>query len=161
MALKLIRHVGTITASTLGDDAAHGLALGKLGNGNAFRVNEFGGNDLFIKVTSIDQRTAVTSSNGLYLRANTSVTIVPEGNRSPIVGGDTGARVALDGTDSDQSDAGDLIHLDGTDSDSLNAGSGVLLNAAEENYFISVINETGSGSDGAVHIEVVTQANPV
>ena len=161
MALKLIRHVGTITASTLGDDAAHGLALGKLGNGNAFRVNEFGGNDLFIKVTSIDQRTAVTSSNGLYLRANTSVTIVPEGNRSPIVGGDTGARVALDGTDSDQSDAGDLIHLDGTDSDSLNAGSGVLLNAAEENYFISVINETGSGNDGAVHIEVVTQANPV
>jgi len=161
MALKLIRHVGTITASTLGDDAAHGLALGKLGNGNAFRVNEFGGNDLFIKVTSIDQRTAVTSSNGLYLRANTSVTIVPEGNRSPIVGGDTGARVALDGTDSDQSDAGDLIHLDGTDSDSLNAGSGVLLNAAEENYFLSVINETGSGSDGAVHVEVVTQANPV
>ena len=161
MALKLIRHVGTITASTLGDDAAHGLALGKLGNGNAFRVNEFGGNDLFIKVTSIDQRTAVTSSNGLYLRANTSVTIVPEGNRSPIVGGDTGARVALDGTDSDQSDAGDLIHLDGTDSDSLNAGISVLLNAAEENYFHSFINETGSGSDGAVHVEVVTHANPV
>ena len=160
MALKLIRHVGTITASTLGDDAAHGLALGKLGNGNAFRVNEFGGNDIFIKITSIDQRTTVTSSNGLYLRANNTITVVPEGNRSPIVGGDTGARVALDGTDSDGSDAGDLVHLDGTDSDSLNAGSGVLLNAAEENYFLSVINETAS-SDGAVHVEVVTQANPV
>ena len=160
MALKLIRHVGTITATTLGDDAAHGLALGKLGNGNAFRVNEFGGNDIFIKITSIDQRTAVTSSNGLYVRGSSSVTVVPEGNRSPIVGGDTGARVALDGTDSDGSDAGDLVHLDGTDSDSLNAGSGVLLNAAEENYFLSVINETAS-SDGAVHVEVVTQANPV
>ena len=160
MALKLIRHVGTITATTLGDDAAHGLALGKLGNGNAFRVNEFAGKDVFIKVTSIDQRTAVTSSNGLYVRGSTSVTVVPEGNRSPIVGGDTGARVALDGTDSDGSDAGDLVHLDGTDSDSLNAGSGVLLNAAEENYFLSVINETAS-SDGAVHVEVVTQANPV
>ena len=160
MALKLIRHVGTITASTLGDDAAHGLALGKLGNGNAFRVNEFAGKDVFIKVTSIDQRTTVTSSNGLYLRANNTITVVPEGNRSPIVGGDTGARVALDGTDSDGSDAGDLVHLDGTDSDSLNAGSGVLLNAAEENYFLSVINETAS-SDGAVHVEVVTQANPV
>ena len=160
MALKLIRHVGTITASTLGDDAAHGLALGKLGNGNAFRVNEFAGKDVFIKVTSIDQRTAVTSSNGLYVRGSTSVTVVPEGNRSPIVGGDTGARVALDGTDSDGSDAGDLVHLDGTDSDSLNAGSGVLLNSAEENYFLSVINETAS-SDGAVHVEVVTQANPV
>ena len=160
MALKLIRHVGTITATTLGDDAAHGLALGKLGNGNAFRLSEFGGQDVFIKVTSIDQRTTVTSSNGLYLRANNTITVVPEGNRSPIVGGDTGARVALDGTDSDGSDAGDLVHLDGTDSDSLNAGSGVLLNAAEENYFLSVINETAS-SDGAVHVEVVTQANPV
>ena len=160
MALKLIRHVGTITASDLADDSASGLALGKLGNGNAFRLSEFGGNDVFIKVTSIDQRTTVTSSNGLYLRANNTITVVPEGNRSPIVGGDTGARVALDGTDSDGSDAGSLIHLDGTDSDSLNAGSGVLLNAAEENYFLSVINETAT-SDGAVHVEVVTQANPV
>ena len=160
MALKLIRHVGTITASDLADDTASGLALGKLGNGNAFRVSEFAGQDVFIKVTSIDQRTTVTSSNGLYLRANNTITVVPEGNRSPIVGGDTGARVALDGTDSDGSDAGSLIHLDGTDSDSLNAGSGVLLNAAEENYFLSVINETAT-SDGAVHVEVVTQANPV
>tara|TARA_B100001996_G_scaffold49477_1_gene35460 strand:- start:171 stop:653 length:483 start_codon:yes stop_codon:yes gene_type:complete len=160
MALKLIRFVDTITASTMGDDAAHGVALGKLGNGNAFRVSEFAGQDVFIKITSIDQRTAVTSSNGMYLKGGTTVTVVPEGNRSPIVGGDTGARVALDGTDSDGSDAGSLIHLNGTDSDSLNAGSGVLLNAAEENYFISVINETG-GADGAVHIEVVTQANTV
>ena len=158
MALKLIRHCGTIAATDLADDTASGLALGKLGNGNAFRVSEFAGQDVFLKVTSIDQRTTVTSSNGLYLRANNTVTVVPEGNRSPIVGGDTGARVALDGTDSDGSDAGSLIHLNGTDSDSLNAGSGVLLNAAEENYFISVINETG-GADGAVHIEVVTQAN--
>jgi len=160
MALKLIRHCGTIATSDLADDTASGLALGKLGNGNAFRVSEFAGQDVFIKVTSIDQRTTVTSSNGMYIKGGTTVTVVPEGNRSPIVGGDTGARVALDGTDSDSSDAGDLIHLDGTDSDSLNAGSGVLLNAAEENYFISVINETAS-SDGAVHIEVVTQVNPV
>ena len=79
MALKLIRHVGTITATTLGDDLAHGLALGKLGNGNAFRVNEFGGNDIFIKITSIDQRTAVTSSNGMYVKGGTTVTVVPEG----------------------------------------------------------------------------------
>tara|TARA_A100001011_G_scaffold40814_1_gene38496 strand:- start:1865 stop:2347 length:483 start_codon:yes stop_codon:yes gene_type:complete len=160
MALKLIRHCGTIAATDLADDTAAGLALGKLGNGNAFRLSEFGGQDVFIKVTSIDQRTTVTSSNGLYLRANNTITVVPEGNRSPIVGGDTGARVALDGTDSDGSDSGDLVHLDGTDSDSLNAGSGVLLNSAEENYFLSVINETAS-SDGAVHVEVVTQANPV
>ena len=163
MALKLIRHVGTITASTLGDDAAHGLALGKLGNGNAFRVNEFGGNDIFIKITSIDQRTAVTSSNGLYVRANNTITVVPEGNRSPIVGSDTGARVALDGTDSDGSDAGGIVILDGhlnANSVVSDVGGAVLVDAAEENYFISVINET-AGSDGAVHIEVVTQASPV
>ena len=160
MALKLIRHCGTIAATDLADDTAAGLALGKLGNGNAFRLSEFGGQDVFIKVTSIDQRTTVTSSNGLYLRANNTITVVPEGNRSPIVGGDTGARVALDGTDSDGSDAGDLVHLDGTDSDSLNAGSGVLLNAAEENYFISVINET-AGSDGGVHVEIISQGNSV
>ena len=163
MALKLIRHVGTITASDLADDTASGLALGKLGNGNAFRVSEFAGQDVFIKVTSIDQRTTVTSSNGLYLRANNTVTIVPEGNRSPIVGGDTGARVALDGTDSDQSDAGDIVILDGhlnDNSEVSDVGGAVLVDGAEVNYFISVINETAS-SDGAVHIEVVTQANPV
>ena len=160
MALKLIRHVTTVAATDLADDTAAGVLLGKLGNGNAFRLSEFGGNDVFVKLTNADDSTTVTSSNGLYLRANTTITLVPEGDRSPIVGSDTGARVALDGTDSDGSDAGSLIHLDGTDSDSLNAGSGVLLNAAEENYFLSVINET-AGSDGAVHIEVVTQANPV
>ena len=163
MALKLIRHVGSITASTLGDDAAHGLALGKLGQSNVFRINEFGGQDVFVKITSIDQRTAVTSTNGLYVRANTSVTVVTEGNRSPIVGSDTGARVALDGTDSDGSDAGDIVILDGhlnDNSEVSDVGGAVLVDAAEENYFISVINET-SGSDGAVHIEVVTQANPV
>ena len=163
MALKLIRPVGTITASDLADDTASGLALGKLGNGNAFRVSEFAGQDVFVKVTSIDQRTTVTSSNGLYLRANNTVTIVPEGDSSPIVGGDTGARVALDGTDSDQSDAGDIVILDGhlnDNSEVSDVGGAVLVDAAEENYFISVINET-SGSDGAVHIEVVTQASPV
>ena len=155
MALKLIRHCGTITASTLGDDAAHGIALGKLGNGNAFRVSEFAGKDVFIKVTSISDSTAVTSSNGLYLRASNTVNIVPEGNRSPIVGGDTGVRVALDGTDTDSSDAGDIVRLEDEAS-----GGAVFVDAAEEYFFISVINESG-GQDGAVHIEVVTQANPV
>ena len=155
MALKLIRHCGTIAATDLADDTAAGLALGKLGNGNAFRVSEFAGKDVFIKVTSISDSTAVTSSNGLYLRASNTVNIVPEGNRSPIVGGDTGVRVALDGTDTDSSDAGDIVRLEDEAS-----GGAVLVDAAEENFFISVINETG-GQDGAVHIEVVTQANPV
>ena len=163
MAIKLIRHAGTITASTMGDDAAHSLDCGLMGKGQALRVNEFGGQDVFVKITSIDQRTTVTSSNGIYLRANNTITLVPEGNRSPIVGSDTGARVALDGTDSDGSDAGDIVILDGhlnDNSEVSDVGGAVLVDAAEENYFISVINET-SGSDGAVHIEVVTQASPV
>ena len=163
MALKLVRHAGTITASTMGDDAAHGVELGKLVRGHAIRVSEFAGNDIFIKITSIDERTAVTSSNGLYVKGGTTVTVVPEGNRSPIVGSDTGARVALDGTDTDGSDAGDIVILDGhlnANSVVSDVGGAVLVDAAEENYFISVINETAS-SDGAVHIEVVTQANPV
>ena len=42
----------------MGDDALHGLELGKLVKGHAIRVNEFGGNDIFIKVTSIDLQTA-------------------------------------------------------------------------------------------------------
>ena len=104
MALKLVRHAGTITVSTMGDDAAHGLELGKLVKGHAIRVNEFGGNDIFIKVTSIDLQTAVTATNGMYLKGGTSITVVPEADRP--------------------------------------------------------INET-AGSDGAVHIEVVTQASPV
>ena len=35
-----------------------------------------------------------------------------------------------------------------------------LLYAAEEEYFISVINET-AGSDGAVHVEIVAQGNSI
>ena len=68
MALKLVRHAGTITASTMGDDAAHGLELGKLVKGHAVRVSEFAGQDIFIKVTGIDAQTAVTSSNGMYVK---------------------------------------------------------------------------------------------
>ena len=95
-------------------------------------------NDIFIKITSIDQRTAVTSSNGLYVKGGNSVTVVPEGNRSPIVGSDTGARVALDGTDTDGSDAGDIVILDGhlnANSVVSDVGGAVLVDAAEEELF--------------------------
>tara|TARA_B100002019_G_C21108226_1_gene517046 strand:+ start:182 stop:652 length:471 start_codon:yes stop_codon:yes gene_type:complete len=154
MALKLVRHIGTITASTLGDDAAHGLEVGKLARGDAIRVSEFGGNDVFIKVTSIDLQTAVTASNGFYVRASNTVTVVPEGDRAMILGDDEEAKIVLDTA----ADAGDDVLLDGTDSDSSDAGSSILVNAAEEQYFISVINET-AGSDGAVHIEIVAQGS--
>ena len=152
MALKLIRHVGTITASTLGDDAAHGIALGKLGNGNAFRVSEFAGKDVFIKVTSISDSTAVTSSNGLYLRANTSVVIVPDGSRFKNIGGETGGRVVQDTA----ANAGDPIVFEGTDENGLDENDRLLLDGAEVTVTLSAINETG-GSDGAVHVEVITE----
>ena len=150
MALKLVRHAGTITASTMGDDAAHGLELGKLVRGNAIRVNEFAGQDIFIKVTGIDAQTAVTSSNGMYVKGGTSVTVVPEGDRAPILG-DDGKFFIVQNTAADE---GDKILLED------DTGGAVIINAAEEAYFISVINET-AGSDGAVHVEIVAQGNSI
>ena len=150
MALKLVRHAGTITASTMGDDAAHGLELGKLVKGHAIRVSEFAGQDIFIKVTSIDLQTAVTSSNGMYLKGGTTITVVPEADR-PSITGDDGAFFIVQDT---AADAGDkILNEDDT-------GGGILINAAEEAYFISVINET-AGSDGAVHVEIVAQGNSI
>ena len=150
MALKLVRHVGTITASTMGDDAAHGLELGKLVRGNAIRVNEFAGQDIFIKVTGIDAQTAVTSSNGMYVKGGTSVTVVPEGDRAPILG-DDGKFFIVQNTAADE---GDKILLED------DTGGAVIINAAEEQYFLSAINET-AGSDGAVHVEIVAQGNTI
>ena len=72
----------------MGDDAAHGVELGKLVRGHAVRVSEFAGNDIFIKVTSIDAQTAVTATNGMYLKGGTTITVVPEGDRPAITGDD-------------------------------------------------------------------------
>ena len=156
MALKLERYCGTITTSDTADDTAAGLELGKLSRGSAFRVSEYGGQDVFIKVTLISDRTAVTSTNGMYLRANNTVIVVPEG----VMVGSGEGRVVLDGRDSDSSNAGDFLVLDGTDSSSNNATDAVSYNFTNTSYFISVINET-DGSDGAVHVEEVSQGNAV
>ena len=156
MALKLERYCGTITTSDTADDSAAGLELGKLSRGSAFRVSEYGGQDVFIKVTLTSDRTAVTSTNGMYLRASNTVIVVPEG----VMVGSGEGRVVLDGTDSDGSNAGDFVVLDGTDSSSNNATDAVSYNFTNTSYFISVINET-DGSDGAVHVEEVSQGNAV
>jgi hypothetical protein len=134
----------------MGDDAAHGLELGKLVRGNAIRVNEFAGQDIFIKVTGIDAQTAVTSSNGMYVKGGTSVTVVPEGDRAPILG-DDGKFFIVQNTAADE---GDKILLED------DTGGAVIINAAEEQYFLSAINET-AGSDGAVHVEIVAQGNTI
>ena len=156
MALKLEGYCGTITTSDTADDTAAGLELGKLSRGSAFRVSEYGGQDVFIKVTLTSDRTAVTSTNGMYLRANNTVIVVPEG----VMVGSGEGRVVLDGTDSDGSNAGDFVVLDGTDSSSNNANDAVSYNFTNTSYFISVINET-AGNDGAVHVEEVSQGNSV
>ena len=76
----------------------------------------------------------------MYLRANSTIVAYPEGF---LVGSGEG-RVVLDGTDTSSNNAGDAVSYDFTNT----------------SYFISVINET-AGSDGAVHVEEVSQGNPV
>ena len=136
MALKLVRFIGSIT---LGDDNASGIEIGKLGGGSVFRISEFGGQDIFFKITLNSDRTAVTATNGMYLKASTSITVVPE----EIIKNGEG-KVLLDGTDSSSNNAGDAVFYDFTNT----------------SYFISVINET-AGNDGAVHVEEVSQGNTV
>ena len=152
MAIKLVRHAGTITVSTMGDDAAHSVDCGLLGKGQVIRVSEFGGQDVFVKVTDSDTATAATSSNGIYLKGSSSILIVPEGSRFKNIGGETGGRVVQDTA----ANAGDPIVFEGTDENGLDENDRFLLDGAEVTVTLSAINETG-GSDGAVHVEVVTE----
>ena len=152
MAIKLVRHAGTITVSTMGDDAAHSVDCGLLGKGQVIRVSEFGGQDVFVKVTDSDTATAATSSNGIYLKGSSSILIVPEGSRFINIGGETGGRVVQDTA----ANAGDPIVFEGTDENGLDENDRFLLDGAEVTVTLSAINETG-GSDGAVHVEVVTE----
>ena len=152
MAIKLVRHAGTITVSTMGDDAAHSVDCGLLGKGQSIRVSEFAGQDVFVKVTDSDTATAVTASNGIYLKASSSILVVPEGSRFKNIGGETGGRIVQDTA----ANAGDPITLEGTDENSLDEHDRILLDGAEVGVTLSAINETG-GNDGAVHVEVVTE----
>ena len=153
MALKLVRFIGSIT---LGDDNASGIEIGKLSGGYAFRISEFGGQDIFFKITLNSDRTAVTATNGMYLKANSSITVVPEG----VLIGSGGGRVVLDRTDSTGTDAGSFLELEDATFASSNVGNALAYNFAETSYFISVINETAT-SDGAVYIQEVAQGNSV
>ena len=152
MAIKLVRHAGTITASTMGDDAAHSVDCGLLGKGQVIRVSEFAGQDVFVKVTDSDTGTAATSSNGIYLKSSSSILIAPEGSRFKNIGGETGGRVVQDTA----ANAGDPIVFDGTDENGLDEHDRLLLDGAEVGVTLSAINET-AGSDGGVHVEVVTE----
>ena len=147
--LKLVRTVGTITASTMGDDAAHSLDCGTLTPFTSLRVSEVGGQDAFVKIT--EAGTAVTSSNGVLLKANSTILLSPDSR--PDVGE---GFVVLDGTDSDSSNAGDTITLEsGNDT---TGSTALFLDRGENNFTLSAINET-SGSDAGIQVEVVSQVS--
>ena len=147
--LKLVRTVGTITASTMGDDAAHSLDCGTLTPFTSLRVSEVGGQDAFVKIT--EAGTAVTSTNGVLLKANSTILLSPDSR--PDVGE---GFVVLDGTDSSSSNAGDTITLEsGNDT---TGSTALFLDRGENNFTLSAINET-SGSDAGVQVEVVSQVS--
>ena len=152
MALKLVRFIGSIT---LGDDNASGIEIGKLGGGSVFRISEFGGQDIFFKVTLNSDRTAVTATNGMYLKASTSITVVPE----EIIRNGEG-KALLDGTDSSSSDAGSFISMEDATDESSNVGNALQYNFGQTSYFISIINET-AGSNGKIYVQEVAQHDSI
>ena len=152
MALKLVRFIGSIT---LGDDNASGIEIGKLGGGSVFRISEFGGQDIFFKITLNSDRTAVTATNGMYLKASTSITVVPE----EIIRNGEG-KALLDGTDSSSSDAGSFISMEDATDESSNVGNALQYNFGQTSYFISIINET-AGSNGKIFVQEVAQHDSI
>ena len=152
MALKLVRFIGSIT---LGDDNASGIEIGKLGGGSVFRISEFGGQDIFFKITLNSDRTAVTATNGMYLKASTSITVVPE----EIIRNGEG-KALLDGTDSSSSDAGSFISMEDATDESSNVGNALQYNFGQTSYIISIINET-AGSNGKIYVQEVAQHDSI
>ena len=152
MALKLVRFIGSIT---LGDDNASGIEIGKLGGGSVFRISEFGGQDIFFKITLNSDRTAVTATNGMYLKASTSITVVPE----EIIRNGEG-KALLDGTDSSSSDAGSFISMEDATDEASNVGNALQYNFGQTSYFISIINET-AGSNGKIYVQEVAQHDSI
>ena len=152
MALKLVRFIGSIT---LGDDNASGIEIGKLGGGAAFRISEFGDQEIFFKITLASDRTSVTATNGMYLKASTSITVVPE---EMIRNGE--GKALLDGTDSSSSDAGSFISMEDATDASSNVGNALQYNFGQTSYFISIINET-AGSNGKIYVQEVAQHDSI
>ena len=185
MAFKLIRHCGGITASTMGDDAAHGLSLTTLSPGGGYRVSEYGGNDCFVRITN--EGTAVTATTGHYLKGGTSIFIIPEERpKSIYIASATLADPAVLSAAGSVSDhgfvAGDQVTMKDCSVAAWNtlitnvnvsAVSGKTITIAPDssstaafttgtlrsNFTISAINET-AGSDAAIYVEEVVQGHP-
>ena len=185
MAFKLIRHCGGVAASTTADDAAHGLDLTTLSPGGAYRVSEYAGQDCFIRITN--EGTAVTATTGHYLKAGTSITVVPEERPLSIhIASATNATPAVLTTTGSTSDhgfvAGDQVAMTNCSvaawntlitNVNISAVSGNTITVApnststgtfttgtlRSNFTISVINET-AGADAAIYVEEVVQGHP-
>jgi hypothetical protein len=148
MSFKTLRVAGTVTATQTADDAAHEAIIGKLSPSSSYRVTEFGGNDVLFLIS--DDYPTASSTNGFYLKANTSTTVVPDVERALRFA--SGVPVAQN---DDDTGANGILLESGTADD-----PGFLLyDRAETEFRISVINET-AGSDGAVYVEEVAQGHP-
>ena len=181
MAFKLVRFCGGIPVGTTADDAAHALDLTTLTPGGAYRVSEYAGQDCFIRVTN--EGTAVTATTGHYLKASTSIVVVPE--ERPLSVSITSATLANPAVLSCQEHGfavGDQVAMtDGAvaawntliTNVNVSAVSATTITIAPDssstaaftsgtlrsNFSISVINET-AGSDAGIYIEEIVQGHP-
>ena len=87
----------------------------------------------------------------MYLKASTSITVVPE----EIIRNGEG-KALLDGTDSSSSDAGSFISMEDATDESSNVGNALQYNFGQTSYFISIIKET-AGSNGKIYVQEVAQ----
>lgn len=181
MAFKLVRFCGGIPVGTTADDAAHALDLTTLTPSGAYRVSEYAGQDCFIRVTN--EGTAVTATTGHYLKASSSITVVPEErplsvritsatNANPAVltclghGFVVGDQVAM--TDCSVSAWNTLItnvNVSAVTTTTItiapnSTSTGTFTSGTlRSNFKISVINET-AGSDAGIYIEEIVQGHP-
>ena len=176
MAYRLLRHIGKIEQA---DDNAALLDLLYLSPGSAFRVSEFGGQDGFFLISN--EGTTVTATNGTYLRANSTVIILPDVRpKSAALSSATNANPAVLTFDGGHPfEAGDNISLFGaasgwntlittancasvtdttitTDKNSTSTGAlgsntGITVRS---NFRISHINET-AGSNSKIYVEEI------
>ena len=190
MAFKLIKQIGVITAANLADDSEHSTSAFTIGKRSSIRVSEFGGQDVFFKVSN--EGTVVTNSsgvsNGIYLKAGTSVIIspddqvlsakvqsatvanpavmtvdfkheFPEGHQISLVGASVAAWNTLI-TDANVAAATESTITTDKNSASTAAYAFGAGGTLISCFKLSCINET-AGSDGAIYIEEVVLSNTV
>ena len=187
MSFRLIKQIGVITAATTADDAAHATSAFTIGQKSSIRVSEVNGQDAYVKVSN--EGTAVTNSsgvsNGFCLKANSSVTIIPDEKvqaiavvsatvanpgvltvHTPGHGLVAGQQVSLIGaavsawntliTDSNIASVTDTTIT--TDKNSASTAAYTGGGTLVTCFKLSVINET-AGADCALVIEEITAAN--